>query len=176
MPKTKDQKRVIIDEITDKLKRSKSIIFTTFSKLGVKENEMLRSALRKEGGEYYVAKKTLLMLAAEKLDLKGFNLKDCKQNISAVFGYEDELAPAKTIDKFKKSNPDKVEFYGGFLDGRYINNIEVQELAKLPSKPELLARLVGAVNSPVSGLVNGLAGNLRNFVGVLRSISEKGNH
>jgi len=173
MPKTKKQKKVIIDELIEKVKKSKSIIFATFSKLPVKQNEELRNELKKEQSEYFVAKKTLLGLALKNSGINGASIKECKQNISAVFGYNDEVAPAKIIEKFKKANPDTVEIYGGVLDNIYISKDQAIDLAKIPSKQELYAKIVGSINAPVLGLVNVLAGNIRNLVNVLQNISEK---
>jgi len=172
MPKTKEQKKEILDNLTEKVKKSKSIVFTQFSGLGVVENEDLRNKLREENSEYYVAKKTLLNLALKSADLD-INTRDFEGQIAAVFGYEDEVAPAKIVDEFIKANKDKISFLGGVLENRFMSQEEVTALAKLPSKQELYAKIVGSINAPVSGFVNALAGNLRNLVGVLKAIEDK---
>jgi large subunit ribosomal protein L10 len=173
MPKTKDQKKVILDELKEKVKKSKSIIFATFSKLPVKKNEELRIELKKEQSEYFVAKKTLLDIALKDSEIDAPMIKECKQNISVVFGYNDEVAPAKIVEKFKKANPETIEIYGGIIDRNYINSEQAVELAKIPGKQELYASIVGSINAPISGFVNALAGNIRNLVSVLHNISEK---
>jgi large subunit ribosomal protein L10 len=101
MPKTRQQKKVILDELSQKVKDSKSIIFTKFEKLQVKENEDLRRRLKAEGGEYVVTKKTLLNLTLKDnaLDVD-LNILDGK--VAAVFSYKDEVAPAKVVDNFRK--------------------------------------------------------------------------
>jgi large subunit ribosomal protein L10 len=95
--------------------------------------------------------------------------------LAAIFGYEDEVAPAKVVDTFlaDKENAGKIAFLGGVLEGRFIDKDQVTALAKIPSREELYAKLVGSMNAPVSGFVNALAGNLRNLVGVLKAIEEK---
>lgn len=175
MPKTKEQKQVILRDIAEKIKKAKSVIFTKFDKLGVKENEELRKELKKENSEYYVAKKTLMDLAFKDSKIEGLNIKDFEGRVSAVFGYEDEVAPAKVVADFKKKleEGNKVEFVGGILENKFIDAEVVKNLASLPSKQELYAKLVGSINAPVSGFVNVLACNLRNFVQVLKAIEEK---
>jgi large subunit ribosomal protein L10 len=173
MPKTKAQKQIILDALNKKVKDAKTIIFATYSKIGVKQSEDLRKSLKKEGSEYLVAKKTLLERALNKIQISAPLIKDCKQNLSVIFGYEDEVSPAKILEKFKKENPDIIDFYGGVMDKVFINREQAINLAKIPSKIELYAKLVGTINAPVSGFVNVLAGNFRNLLGVLQSIGEK---
>jgi len=173
MPKTKEQKRTILVELKDKVARAKSIVFTKYSGLTVKDNEDLRLKLRKENSEYYVAKKTLFNLALKDKAIDGLDVKALSGQVAAIFGYEDEVAPAKIVDVFKKDKEGKLEFLGGILENKFINAAEVASLAKLPSKLELYSKIVGSINAPVSGFVNALAGNLRNLVQVLKAVSEK---
>jgi large subunit ribosomal protein L10 len=175
MAKTKEQKKEILKDLTDKVLKAKSVVFTKFAGLGVKENEELRKELKKEDSEYYVAKKTLMDLAFKDSKIEGLNIKELEGQIAAVFGYEDEVAPARVVSNFKKKleEEEKVEFLGGILENKYIDAAKVNELASLPSKQELYAKLVGSINAPVSGFVNVLAGNLRGLVTVLKAIEEK---
>lgn len=175
MPKTKEQKRTILKQLNDKIAKAKSIIFTKYSSLTVKENEDLRLRLRQENNEYYVAKKTLFGLALKDKAIAGLDIKKFEGQIAAIFGYSDEVSPAKIVGQFKKDKDKegKIEFIGGILENKYIGMSEVANLATLPSKQELYAKIVGSINAPVSGLVNALAGNLRNLVGVLKAIGDK---
>lgn len=175
MPKTKEQKKQIINSLIDKFNKAKSVAFVSFNALGVKENEELRHTLRQEQGEYCAVKKTLLDLALRDSKIGGGNVKakEFEGRVAAVFGYGDEVAPAKIIDKFKKSNKEKVEFIGGILENKFIEAAQVAELARLPGKRELYGKVVGSINAPISGFVNALRGNLRNLVYVLKAIEEK---
>lgn len=173
MPKTKEQKRTILKQLNDKIAKAKSIIFTKYSGLTVKENEDLRLKLRQENNEYYVVKKTLFSLALKDKAITGLDVKKFAGQLAAIFGYNDEVAPAKIVDQFKKDKEGKIEFVGGILENKYIDAAEVGNLAKLPSKQELYAKIVGSINAPVFGFVNALAGNIRNFVGVLKAIGDK---
>ena len=162
-------------ELNDKISRAKSIIFAKYNALTVKENEELRSKLRRENNEYYVAKKTLFNLALKDKAIAGLDVKKFEGQVAAIFGYGDEVSPAKIVGEFKKEKDkeDKIEFIGGVLENKYIGASEVANLAILPSKQELYAKIVGSINAPVSGLVNALAGNIRNLVNVLKSVGEK---
>lgn len=175
MPKTKQQKKEIVDSLKDKFGRSKSVVFTSFDGLGVKDNEELRKRLREQGSEYCVAKKTLLDIAFK--DMEDVSPKELSGRVAAIFGYEDEVAPAKTVSDFQKEtsddNKEKIAFLGGILEGRFIDGEKVKDLAKVPSRQELYAKLVGSMNAPVSGLVNTLSGNIRNLVYTLKAIEEK---
>lgn len=177
MPKTKGQKQAILAELSDKASKAKSIVFTQFSGLEAKENEELRKELRAENSEYYVAKKTLLDIALKNANINNVDVRNLPGQIAAVFGYGDEVTPAKIVDKFvdryKKEKTNKIVFVGGVLENKFLTAANVSELAKLPSKQELYAKLVGTINAPVSGFVNVLAGNLRGLVTVLKAIEGK---
>lgn len=173
MAKSKTQKQAELKVLTERAEQAKAVVFANFSGLGVKASEALRHALRAEQAEMLVAKKTLIDLAFKSSNLEGFSARKMEGQVAAVFGYGDEVTPAKLVAKFKKEYEGKLDFAGGVLEGRFINAAEVAELAKLPSKQELLGQLVGTLNAPVSGFVNALAGNLRNLVYVLKAIEEQ---
>lgn len=160
-------------DLNAKFDRAKSVVFARFNAVKVVDNEELRNQLRNEASEYYVAKKTLLNLALKDKNFSGFDSRANDGQMAVVFGYEDEVAPAKILNNFIKDHKEQVSFLGGILEGRLIEADQVKALASLPSREELYAKLVGSINAPVSGFVNALAGNLRNLVGVLNAIQEK---
>ncbi|MFA5023861.1 MAG: 50S ribosomal protein L10 [Patescibacteria group bacterium] len=174
MPKNKIQKGEILRNLSEKIKKSKSVVFAGFNALTVKDNENLRAQLRKENSEYYVAKKTLMNLAF-KDQIKDLNVRNFDGKLAAIFSYEDEVAPAKILGKFRKDKDktEKVFFLGGILENKLLTKTEVEALSNLPSKLELYAKMVGSLNAPISGFVNVLAGNFRNLVYVLKAIEEK---
>lgn len=170
MPKSKQQKQVISRDITERLQKAKSVVFTSFTNLGVKQNEALRNALVAKDSEYYAAKKTLLKRALTELNVEGVDAAELTGQVAVTFSYGDEVAGAKTLADFRKDNEGKVEFLGGILENRYVDGQAIAALATLPSKQELYAKVVGSMNAPVSGFVNVLAGNLRSLVRVLSAI------
>lgn len=173
MPKSKEQKKEILRDLKEKLGNSRSVVFANFEGLGVKENEELRKRLKEEGGEYYVPKKTLLKLALEENDLSEVNPREIDGKLAVVFGYEDEVIPAKIVDEFRGKYGGKLDFAGGILENKFLPAEKMAELAQLPGKQELYAKLVGSLASPMSGLVNTMAGNMRNLVYALKAIEEQ---
>jgi len=175
MPKSKVQKQEILRTLEEKIGRSKSIIFTSFNALGVQDNQELRAKLREEGGEYYVAKKTLLDLALKDQNIEGLDVKNFEGKLATIFSYNDEVSAVKALDTFRKANEEKFVFMGGVLENKYLNAEQVTNLAKIPGREELYAKMVGSLNAPVSGFANVLAGNLRKLVYALNAIKEAKN-
>lgn len=171
MPKTKQQKQEISRDIQVRLAKAKSVVFSSFSGLTVKDNEALRSELIKEQSEYYAAKKTLLGRVLKEAGIE-VDTRSLEGQVAITFGYADEVAPAKILAKFIKDSDGRIKFLGGILDGKFVGANSIIELATLPSKEELYAKVVGSINAPVSGFVNVLAGNLRSLVHVLSAIQE----
>jgi large subunit ribosomal protein L10 len=172
MAKTRAQKEKTLGDLEEKFSKIKAAVFVSFKGLKVKDATKLRNILRKEKIDYEVAKKTLLKLALGKNKLEGIDPKKLEGNIAVAFGYDDEVAPAKILNQFKAQN-EALKILGGIVENKYIDSAQVIALANIPGRQELLAKLVGSINSPVSGFVNVLAGNLRGLVQVLKAMSEK---
>jgi large subunit ribosomal protein L10 len=168
---TKEQKKSIIDTLAERLKNSKAIVFSDYKGLMVKDMMALRKELNREGADLKVAKKTLINLAFKKAGME-FDALKMEGQLAVATSEKDEVVAAKIIAAVSKNN-ENLKIRGGFLGNQEMSADEVMALAKLPSKQELLAKLVGTINAPVSGFVNVLAGNIRGFVQVLKAISEK---
>lgn len=169
---TKGQKVKISKDLAEKVGKSKSIFFSKFFKVSANDINDLRAKFKENGSEYVVAKKTLLNRVFEQSGITGVNTKEMAGEIATVFGYEDEIIPAKILADFAKSH-ESMEILGGVLEDKFINAMQAKALALLPSKQELYAKVVGSINAPISGFVNALAGNLRNLVYVLKAVEEK---
>lgn len=166
MPKSRAQKADLLTALNQALGR-KGVVFFSYSSLKVAELEALRKELRKDNSAIVVAKRNLLRLALQE---HGITTDEAGlQGAIAVAAGDDEVTPAKTVATFKQKH-DSVVLQGGLLEQRFISAAEVTQLATLPSKPELLGKLVGTLQAPVSGLVNVLAGNLRGLVTVFDAI------
>jgi len=171
MPKTRDQKKKIISDLTDKFKEFKSLVFVDYKGLTVKDASDIKKLCKKQNIDYIVAKKTLIKLALEQAGIKDIDVKQLAGNIALVIGFEDEISPAKIVGKFAKDH-EALKMLGGIMEKKFIDLNQVMALSKIPSKVELLAKLVGSINAPVSGLVNVLAGNLCGLVRVLDAIKQ----
>ena len=171
MPKTRAQKEETLKSLTEKFRAMRSVVFANFEKLPVKDIEALRKELKKAGVLYTVAKKTLLRIAMKDAGI-AVDPKALAGNFATVIGVTDEVAPAKILAAFAKDH-ENLKVVAGVLEGKLIDAKAVKALAALPGKNELLARLVGSLNAPISGFVNVLAGNLRGLVTVLSAIKDK---
>ncbi len=170
---TKDTKKEIIKDLVDKLSKHKVIVFFDYTGLSVDKFQELRKELREEGINCHVVKKTLIDLSLEKAGLKiPEKIKKVPGQIALVLGYEDEVIPAKILYNFSKKN-NEVKIITGIISGNYLENEAIINLAQLPSKQELLAKLVASISSPIYGLVNTLQGNLRKLVFVLSNIKKE---
>ncbi|MAF13941.1 MAG: 50S ribosomal protein L10 [Parcubacteria group bacterium] len=174
MPKTRQEKEQAVKDFTEKINKSKSLVFVNFDGLKVNEVEGLRKTCRAENVEYLVAKKTLMKKAFKESGLEGVDPKTFENAVATVFGYDDEVAPARIVQNFAKDHEALVAF-GGILEGQFVDQTKVLELSKLPSKDELLAKVVGSIKAPVAGFVNVLSGNLRNLVYTLTAIKDSKN-
>ena len=172
MAKTKQQKKEEIAKLADSFRSAKSVVFTSYDGLSVADSQILRNNLRKEAVSYLAAKKTLLKRAMDESAVSGIDIGSFAGSLGLAFGQADEVAPAKLLVKFAKGK-ENLKIHGGILEGAFITAEKVLELAKLPSRLELLARTVGTIKAPLTGLVNVLAGNLRGLVNVLNSIKDK---
>ena len=170
MSKTRQEKQALTDELVDKLRRMKSVVFTSISGYTMKDADILRSKGRKEGVEFIVTKKTLLARALEAAGV-AVPVEHLEGSVLTSIGFQDEVAPAKLLAAFGKDR-EGIKILSGILEGKSLDATMVKTLAKLPGKQELLAKLVGSLNAPVSGFVNVLAGNLRGLVNVLNAIKE----
>ncbi len=167
---TRAQKEELVKKLAGQIKAGKVMIFSDYAGTSVSKMQGLRGELRKAGAIYKITKKKLIELAFKNAGLEA-DVKNMEGQIGVAIGEADEATTAKVLAKFSGENGN-FKILQGILGGRPISAQEVAALAKLPSREELLAQLVGSINAPVSGFVNVLAGNLRNLVGVLRAIAD----
>ena len=174
MPKTRKEKEEIVKDIVEDLNKAKSLVLTDYQGLTVNDIQELRNKIQEKDGDYKVIKNNLFQKALEKSDLKDIKVEEIEGPLALGFGFADEVLTAKEIYTFAKEK-ELPKISGSILEGKYLDEKETVALAKLPSKEELLARVVGSINAPVSGFVNVLAGNLRGLVSVLNNVKEAKN-
>lgn len=171
MAKTRQQKEAEVQKFIDGLKGAKATVFADLSTLKVNASSSLRRKAEKESVDIATAKKTLLRLAFKEAGIDNVDPKSLPGSVSMLLGSGDEIAPAKIIEAFRKEN-EGVKILGGILESKWLSADEIKALALLPSRQEMLAKLVGTLNAPVSGFVNVLAGNLRGLVTALGAIKD----
>lgn len=167
---TKKQKQEIMEDVTERLRTSKSVVFAEYAGLSVKESMELQREMRKIGGSLKVTKKTLLSIALKSAGIE-VNARDLSGQIVTAFS-PDEVSAAKTFVEFSKKHPALV-IAAGALGSKQLTLEEVTALSKLPSLLELRAKLAGTLQAPIAGFVRTLSGNVSGLVRVLGRIAEQ---
>lgn len=175
MPQTKEQKKKVIESLKEKVARQKAIVFVDFTGVKVKDLSSLRKKLKAEENELKVAKKTLISLALKDYNSEiGPKLKEMPREIALVFGYKDEISPAKMVWQFSKGNPN-LKILGGILRDQkevLLGDSQALELAQLPGRDELVAKVLGSLQAPVSNFVYALNYNIKGLVYLLSVIKK----
>jgi large subunit ribosomal protein L10 len=165
------QKKELVARLATQLAEAQISILVDYKGLDVQKITELRYQLRQAGSQMEVVKNTLLNLASQNTDAA--LLKDFFKGPSAIVtSSSDPVSPAKILIDFAKDN-DKLEIKAGTLGGKLLGYEQVRELAKMPSREELLGRLVYTLNAVPTSFVNVLAGVPRGFVNVLNGIKEQ---
>ncbi|MCJ2148698.1 50S ribosomal protein L10 [Bacillus sp. B19-2] len=145
-----ETKKVVVEEITFKLKESKSTIIVDYRGLNVAEVTELRKQLREANVEFKVYKNTMTRRAVEQAELDGLN--DFLTGPNAIaFSTEDVVAPAKVLNEFAKKH-EALEIKAGVIEGKVSTVEEVKALAELPSREGLLSMLLSVLQAPVRNL------------------------
>ena len=166
-------KGVLTPELQAELTRSKNAILFGFAGLKVPDVTELRRQVRGTKSRYLVVKNTLALRAA-----RGTAFEDISQHFAGptavAFNQGDPVALAKVLTTFAKTNPNLV-FKGALIEGKAIAASEIKTIAELPSREELVGRLLYLIQSPLTRLATVLAGPVSNLARVLRAVAEKQN-
>ncbi|KOA19911.1 50S ribosomal protein L10 [Clostridium homopropionicum DSM 5847] len=149
--KNRQLKEAKVQEIKEKLEKAEAVVLASYQGLNVEEDTELRKKLREAGVEYKVYKNTLVTLAAKELGIDGI-VQYLEGPISIAIAYDDATAPARILNDFAK-NHKKLELKAGIVQGAVYDQAKVQELATIPPKEVLIAKLLGSLKAPMSNLV-----------------------
>ena len=169
MPTAK--KETAVTELRDRLAGAENLFFTNYAGLTVEQITKLRDELRKDGSSYAVVKNTLFSIAAGD-DLSKKVEEFLAGPTGVVFAGSDPVAPAKALKQFA-DDVKALKIKAAYIDGRIVDAAQVNVLAALPPKLELIARMIGSLASPLRGLVTVLSGNQSGLVRVLNAIREQ---
>jgi len=171
----KNKKIELVNSLSEKFKDSSALYFTKYTGMNVPQATELREKFKENNVDYLVSKNTLTRLAIAKsgLDDSIFNNFLLGQ-VGIAYASDDPTAPAKVIKEFSKSN-DCLEVIGLYFDGEIFNPEKFKELADLPSKEELLTKLVCGLNSPMLKTAYCLKNSMTKIVNVLNSLKEEKN-
>ena len=168
----KAEKDAIIVEVVEKVQKAHALYFADFSGLTVAEETELRREFRKSGVEYRVVKNTLARKAMERVT--GYdNVFDKLGGPTGIaFAGEDVGAPAKIIKKFSDKSG-KLKLKAAVVEKQVYDGSKLAALASMPTRKELIASILGSLQSPVSGVVNVLNAVARDLVSVIGEIEKK---
>lgn len=158
--KNRQLKEAKVLEIKEKLEKAQSVVLASYQGLNVEEDTELRKNLRDAGVEYKVYKNTLVTLAAKELGLDGI-VEFLEGPVSIAIGYDDATAPARILNDFAKEHK-KLELKAGIVEGEIFDEAKIKELATIPSREVLIAKLLGSLQAPIS-----------NFAYLIKAIAEK---
>lgn len=163
--KDKEQKKKETEELKQALEANKNLFVTSYEKLTVKQDFALRKAIREAGGNYRVLKNNLASKASESTPAKDL-LGDLGGMTSLAYTSSDPVALAKALTKYAKDNP-AFTFKAGMVEGRVIDVKAINDLAAMPPKEELYAKLLFLINASATRLVTSISGVGRNLAVVL---------
>lgn len=150
MNKNRQIKEAKVSEIKEKLEKAQAVILADYQGLTVEEDTQLRKTLRESGIEYKVYKNSLVTLAAKELGLNGLEVY-LEGPVSIAFGYDDATSAARILNDFAKDHK-KLELKAGIVEGEVYDTDKVVQLASIPSKEVLIAKLLGSIKAPLSNL------------------------
>ena len=168
------EKRAILDEISETLQNSGALYVTKYQGMSVDQANKLRGAFRKGNVHYKVYKNKLMKLAMQ--EVGGYDdMLPLLTDQNAFAFVEDELsAPAKVLKDFIKENNDKPEFKAALIDGDFYGPDQLEVLATMKSKDEIIGDILGLLMAPITNVVGSLQAQGSNLVGAVKTIAEKG--
>ncbi len=166
-----ENKKQVVESIKAKITASKSVILVDYKGLTVAQDTELRNAFRKAGVEYKVLKNTLVRKAFNDLGINDFD-SDLNGPTAVAFG-EDEITPAKIVMGEIKKLDEKISVKSGFVDGGRVDATGVKSLANMPSREEMIAKMLGSMQAPISNFAGVLSGIMRSVVIALNAVAEK---
>lgn len=168
----KNQKAEIIREVVDLLKNNTAVYLTDYSGINVEDLSKIRREFRKEGITYKVIKNTLFKRAID--EVGGYEKFDghLKGMIGYAFNTDNPSAPAKIIKKYY-DDKQKLPLVACYIDSAYYDGSQLDTLATMPSKPEIIAGILSSLDAPASGIVGSINAVMRELVSVIDEISKK---
>ena len=161
-----------VELLTGKLKNAKAAVLTDYRGLTVSQLQDLRGRLRSQDVEYRIVKNTLARRAAVEVGHEEFQ-DLLKGPVAIAFGYGELGVPARVLGDFSRQTRLRLDIVGGLIEGRVMGPEQVRQIADLPPRDVLLARLLATLQSPVAQLVATMEAPLQQLGGLLEAYREK---
>jgi large subunit ribosomal protein L10 len=168
----RNEKSEIISEIKGLLESSSAVYLTDYHGINVEDISSLRNQFRNEGVRYKVYKNTLVKRALNEMGKYDKIADHLTGMVGFAFTTTNPIAPAKIINKYF-GDKDKLSLKACYVEGEYFDGSQLKTLATLPTKKELIASIMGSLNSPVSGIVGTINAVMRDLVSVVEQISQR---
>jgi len=167
----REEKAAVISEFSEGIGQATNAFLIDFKGITVPQVTELRRQVRESGSSYVVVKNTLALIAVKDSPLT--QIKDQFSGMTAVaYNTTDAVILAKALTKFAKDVP-AVQFKGALLNGQIVPATEIQNIANLPSREELVSKLLYLMQHPIRGLVTVLSANIRNLAVVLDQVAKQ---
>ena len=170
--KSRNDKAQDLEALRKELEQSPAIFITGYEKMTVQQDYELRKTVRGAGGSYKIIKNNIAAKASEGLGSNSV-FGELKGMTSIAWTTADPVALAKALTTYAKTNP-SFTFKAGFVEGRAVEVKNIQELASMPSKEELIAKVMYLINSSAQRLAVSLAGVARNLAVVINEAAKEG--
>jgi len=170
--KSKQQKQKDLEALTEQFKNAKAAMVVGFQKMTVAKDQELRNQLREAGVSYEVVKNTLARRAAEGTPFEGAS-EHFKGVTAVALSKGDPVGLSKAISKFTKANPDIFTFKAGVVEGKVVALSDVEAIATLPSKEELISKVMFLINCQAQRLATVISAVPRNLAVVVKQVSEQ---
>lgn len=171
--KNREQKQKDLDALTEQFKNSNTALVIGFNKLTVKKDQELRNKLREIGAHYKVVKNTIATKAVENTDYGKEASEHFKGMTGVAFHENDPVTLSKTLTKFVKDNGEIYSFKVGVVEGKVVDLKSVQDIANLPSREELISKIMFLVNCQAQRLVTVINAVPRNLAIVVKQIGDQ---
>ena len=168
----KNEKSEIISEIKELFESSSAVYLTDYHGINVEDISSLRTQFRNEGVRYKVYKNTLVKRALDEIGKYDKIADHLTGMVGFAFTTTNPIAPAKIINKYF-GDKEKLSLKACYVEGEYFDGSQLKTLSTLPTKKELIAGIMGSLNSPVSGIVGTINAVMRNLVSVVEQISKR---
>ncbi len=165
------EKAAVIEKIKASAEKSSIAVVADFKGMPVEEMTRLRVKLREANGELIVVKNTLARLAFDG-GVHAVIKDNFRENCAVALGMDDPVAVAKAVSDFAKTSK-KMEIRHGSLEGKFLSADQINALAKLPGRNELLAQTLGTLNAVPTNFVSLLANTIRGVLYALKALEEK---
>jgi large subunit ribosomal protein L10 len=168
----RSEKEQVIAEVKEKVLRASGMYFADFTGITVEQVTELRREFRKVNADYRVVKNTLARKALESATGYDTILDRLIGHTAIAFGYDDPIAPARVIKKFREKH-NKLQVKVCVIDKQVFDGAQLDDIAKLPSRLEMIAAIIGSIQAPASGIVGAINAVARDLVNVIDAIEKK---